>query len=382
MELTPQAFSNAIELKSAEDGGDEDANAIVTKALGDLSQTVNDRLAAAERKSAERLDKLEARLNRPGAPFLSAANETDAEIEKKALDAYLRTGSTVEVKTLTIAGGNANSVVTPPTVSTTILEKIAEQSPVRSLATAMSVGGPLLQIPRLVNRVTPGMVTETGARPESEPSFEQIDIKTFEMAVTVPVSRILLEDANVDLNSYIAAHIGREFGRKEAAQFVVGNGTTEAEGVLTSMEVGTFNASAAVIKADELIDLFYSVNSAYAARGAWLMNRGTMAAVRKLKDTDGSYLWQPSIAAGQPATLLGRPVYEAVDMPSIAAGAVPIAFGDFATGYLIADRVGFELMRDDFTGADNGIVKIRARRRVGGKVVMGEALTKLKLKTA
>lgn len=381
MHHNPQAFVNAIELKSADEGGDEDANAIVTKALGDLTKSVEDRLAAVERKSADRMDKLEARLNRPTTDLLSTANQ-DGDVEKKAFDSYLRTGNTVELKALTIGGGTATGVVAPAELSTTIIEKIAEQSPVRSLASVISVGGPLLQLPRLVNEVTPGMVTETGARPESEPSFEQIDVKNFEMAVTVPVSQVLLEDANIDLSSYIAQHIGRRFGQKEAAQFVKGNGTTEAEGVLTSTEVGTFEAAGVTIAADDLIDLFYSIASAYAARGSWLMARGTMASVRKLKDTDGSYLWQPSIAAGQPATLLGRPVFEAVDMPAIAAEATPIVFGDFQTGYLIADRVGLNIQRDDFTGADNGIVKIRARRRVGGRVVLGEALTKLVMAAA
>ncbi|MEP0508876.1 MAG: phage major capsid protein, partial [Aurantimonas coralicida] len=261
MHMHPKAFADAIELKSADEGGDEDANAIVTKALGDLTKTVDDRLAAVEKKSAERMDRIEAKLNRPGA---TVEQKSDVTVEAKAFDNYLRTGDTVEIKALTIGGGSATGVVAPAELSTTIIEKVAEQSPIRSLASSISVGGPLLQLPRLVNEVQPGMVTETGARPESEPSFEQIDVKNFEMAVTVPVSQVLLEDANIDLSSYIAAHIGRRFGQKEARQFVVGNGTTEAEGVLTSAEVNAFQASGINVTADELIDLFYSLNTAYA----------------------------------------------------------------------------------------------------------------------
>ena len=113
-----------------------------------------------------------------------------------------------------------------------------------------------------------------------------------------------------------------------------------------------------------------------------MMNRKTMAVVRKLKDADGQYLWQAGLAAGQPAMLLGRPVYEAVDMPDPNAGNTPIIFGDFATGYAVADRVGFEIIRDELTGAANGMVKFVARRRVGGRVVMGEALAKLSLAAA
>ena len=238
------------------------------------------------------------------------------------------------------------------------------------------MSGPLLQLPRLVDEVTVGEVTETAARPESEPSFDQIDLKPFEMAVIVPVTRILLEDAQIDLSAYLGNHIARRFGQKEAGWFVNGNGTTQAEGVLKSADVQEMEGE---IVADDLIDLFYSVKTAYSANGSWLMNRKTMAAVRKLKDSDGSYLWQSSFTAGQPSLLLGRPVYEAVDMPDVAADATPIVFGDFATGYAIADRVGFEIIRDDVTGMGTGIVKLAARRRVGGRVVMGEALTKLKV---
>lgn len=139
------------------------------------------------------------------------------------------------------------------------------------------------------------------------------------------------------------------------------------------------NNEIASIDADALIDHFYSLKTTYAASGVWMMNRKTMALVRKLKDADGQYLWQSSIAAGQPATLLGRPVYEAVDMPDPTAGNTPIVFGDFHTGYAVADRVGFEIIRDELTGAANGMVKFIARRRVGGRIVMGEALSKLSL---
>lgn len=191
------------------------------------------------------------------------------------------------------------------------------------------------------------------------------------------MTNILLEDAQIDLSAYLANHVSRRFGQKEAAWFITGNGTTQAEGVLTAAEVADNEVSA--INADALIDHFYSLKTAYSANGAWLMNRATMALVRKLKDFDGAYIWQGGITAGQPATLLGRPVYEAVDMPNPTAGNTPIIFGDFASGYAIADRIGFTILRDDYTGSGSGIVRLVARRRVGGRVIMGEALAKLSL---
>ncbi|WIJ24235.1 phage major capsid protein [Devosia sp. RR2S18] len=327
-------------------------------------------------KLTARLDKMEAKANRPTAAndnSPAAANDN----ERKAFADFVRSGDSTEVKSLGYAAPSSGGILAPEQVATSILEKVAEFSPVRGLAQTISMSGPLLQLPRLVDEVEPVSVTETAARTEDEPTFDQIDLKPFEMAVIVPVTRILLEDAQIDLTSYLGNHVARRFGQKEASWFVTGNGTTQAEGVLTSADVADFEVAG--ITGDDLIDLFYSVKTAYSANGAWLMNRQTMATVRKLKDTDGSYLWERGIAAGQPPLLLGRPVYEAVDMPNAAAGTTPIVFGDFATGYAIADRTGFEIIRDDLTGAGNGIVKLHARRRVGGRVVMGEALTKLKI---
>lgn len=323
-----------------------------------------------------RIDALEAKSNRVRASNNNHPKGENDNSEVKAFADFIRNGDTSEVKSLGYAAPSTGGILAPDAVSTSILEKLSEFSPVRGLAQTITMSGPLLQLPRLVDEINAGEVTETAPRPESEPSFDQIDLKPFEMAVIVPVTRILLEDAQIDLSSYLSNHIARRFGQKEAGWFVVGNGTTQAEGILKSADVPEVEGE---IAADDLIDLFYSIKTAYSANGSWLMNRKTMAAVRKLKDTDGSYLWERSIAAGQPPLLLGRPVYESVDMPDVAADATPIVFGDFASGYAIADRAGFEVVRDEVTGLSNGLIKLHARRRVGGRVVMGEALTKLKV---
>lgn len=367
--------ARTTEVKSITEGNSMENEAVNNQPVVEQK---SDPVASPEEVKAlkARIDALEAKSNRVRASNNNHPAGQNDNSEKKAFADFIRNGDASEVKSLGYATPSTGGILAPEAVSTSILEKVAEFSPVRGLAQTISMSGPLLQLPRLVDEVTVGEVTETAARPESEPTFDQIDLKPFEMAVIVPVTRILLEDAQIDLSSYLGNHIARRFGQKEAGWFVNGNGTTQAEGVLKSADVQEVEGE---IAADDLIDLFYSVKTAYSANGTWLMNRKTMAAVRKLKDTDGSYLWQPSIAAGLTPTLLGRPVYEAVDMPDVAADATPIVFGDFATGYAIADRVGFEIIRDDITGAGNGIVKLHARRRVGGRVVMGEALTKLKV---
>lgn len=381
MTMHSRPLPGVIELKGDNDGDDTSA---VEKALANLSQTVDTRLGEVEKKAADltklggRLDEIEKRLARPGIIGKAAEGDGEGADERKSFAAYLRSGVT-EHKALTIESPGTGGVIAPPQISTQILQKVAEYSPIRSLAGKISLSAGLLQIPRLVDEVTVGEVTETSTRPESDPSFEQIDLKPHEMAVIVPVSKTVIEDSAVDIVSFVTNHIARRFGIKEASWFVTGNGTSQAEGVLVSTEVGEFDTTHTAIAADDIVDTFYSIKSAYSARGSWLMNRATMAAVRKLKDTTGQYIWQPALAAGQPPSLLGRPVFEAPDLPNPAAGNVPVVFGDFESGYLIGDRITLEIDRDNTSGWSSGIVKVLARRRVGGRVVLGEALTKLKL---
>lgn len=362
-----------IELK--DDNGDPAE--LVTKALADLG-TIADRIKAVETKSAEieaKNAKLEARLNRPVATETKGADD----LELKAFAHYLRTGQAEELKTLQVGAGTGG-ILAPEAHSNVVIQKIIEHSPIRGLASTINMGGGLLKLPRLVSEVAPSPVGELDDRPEAEPTFEEISISPFEMAVIVPVSRILLEDSQVDLNAFLAAHLGKKFGQKEATWFVNGNGTSQAEGVLTNTEIGVNEVE--VLDADALIDTFYSIKSAYSARGSWVMSRAVMSHVRKLKDSTGAYLWQPAISASAPPTILGRPVYESHDMAGPTAGSIVAAFGDFAEGYMIADRVGLEINADAVTGWANGIVKIQARRRVGGRVVLPEALTKLKIAAA
>ncbi len=335
-------------------------------------------------KLNERLDGIEAKMNRPD----GTTDKEEGSIEKKALNNFLRNGvaslNEEDQKTLNLGTPAAGGYVTAPEYSTTVIEKVTEFSPMRSLASIMSIGTTEIYLPTLETPLTGNWVTETGPRPSSEPVFDQLNIKVFEHAVTVPVSQQLIEDSFIDLQSYLAGQIGQQFGKAEAAAFVTGDGNGKPTGFLNDPAVfeQVTAAQDGTDVIDQLIKLFYALPSAYAARASWLMNRKTMALIRGSLDTTKRMLWGDSLATGQPATLLGRPVYEAVDMPDyqpeVAADTFPVAFGDFSAGYQIVDRVGVQIMRDDYTGADNGIVKIRARRRVGGKTVQPEAIALLK----
>lgn len=355
------------------------ATAIDTKAL-------NEAVAAIEAKMQARIDALEAKANRLEA---DNDNKADGELEAKALRNYLRTGaaglSDDDKKTLNLGTPAAGGYVTSPTISTTVIEKLVQFSPIRQLASVLSIGTSEIWLPKLDTPLTGGWVTETGARPSGEPVFGQQKIETHEYAVVVPASQQLIEDSFIDLNSYLSGQISRSFGKAEATALYKGDGTGKPTGLMNNpglfgQVVANQNGTDLIAK---IIELFYSLPGAYAANGSWLMNRKTQGIIRAAADnsTKGT-LWSDSLANGTPATLLGRPVYDTVDAddfaPAVAADTFPVAFGDITSAYQVIDRVQTMLFVDPYTGADNGIVKIRARKRVGGEVVLPEAMVVLK----
>ncbi|MDX1063120.1 phage major capsid protein [Sinorhizobium medicae] len=383
--MTNLAFK--LETKSA---SDVDPIEEVKSALAGLTADVQSKTAAND-NLADRLAKLEAKANRPAG---GGANDNNENIEAKALNTFLRNGSAAldadERKTLNIGTPSAGGYAVAPEYSTTIIEKLTQFSPMRSVAAVMSIGTSKVYIPKEATHLAGGWVTETGARPSSEPTFDQVEINAYEHAVIVPVSLQLIEDSFVDLQAYIAGMIAKQFGKAEATAFVNGDGNGKPLGFLDStLLAGYDTVTAAQSGADlvaKLIELHYSLPTAYAQNASWAMNRKTMGVIRAALDTSSKgTLWSDSLANGTPATLMGRPIAEMPDMadfaPAVAADTYPVAFGDFSSGYQIVDRVGVQIMRDDYTGADNGIVKIRARRRVGGKLVNAEAIALLKSDT-
>jgi HK97 family phage major capsid protein len=378
---------NALELK---DTGEDDTAGIVTKALAGFQASVDERLKAIETKAAndnkltERLDRIEAKLNRPGAP----ANDNEPKTETKALNSFLRGGvaalDDIEKKTLNAGTPASGGYVVAPEYSSTIIEKLTQFSPLRALASTMTIGGSEIYIPVLDTGIEGGWVTETGNRASTEPTFDQLNLKVYEYAGYVPVSRQLLEDSFVNLQAFIAGHVQKQFGKAEATSFMVGDGNGKPTGLLNTpadYEFVSANADGSDILA-KLIEAFYKLPGAYAANGSWLMRRETMGVIRAAADNaNKGTLWSDSLANGTPATLLGRPVYESVDMsllPTVAGTTYPVVFGDMAEAYQIVDRVGVGIMRDDYTGAGNGIVKFHARRRVGGGPLLTEAAVLVK----
>jgi HK97 family phage major capsid protein len=224
----------------------------------------------------------------------------------------------------------------------------------------------------------------TEIRSSTESTYGQAEIPIDEIACYVDVSNKLLEECAVYVAAEVSFDLAEEFGRTEGAAFVSGDGNKKPLGFMSDANVAyTAGGDAINIIADGLIDLFYALAPFYRQRAVWMCNGTTLAKIRKLKDAStGTYIWQPALAASAPETILGRPVVEAVDMPDVTGNAYPLAFGDFASGFRIYDRVTLSLLRDPYSQATSGLTRFHARRRVGARVVRAEAIRKLKIATS
>jgi HK97 family phage major capsid protein len=338
------------------------------------------KLADAEKRA----DAFELKLKRPGG---SAAKDDAPAIETKAFSTFIRKGREAldvsEFKSLRVSDDTSGGYLAPPEFSREVDRNIVQFSPIRQAARVGTTASGSVIIPRRTGAPTAQWVGETETRPATGSAYGQIEIEVHEVACYVDVSNKLLEDAAVDIAGEVAFDLAEEFGRIEGVAFVSGDGVKKPLGIMSDANINyTPGGDASAVKADGLIDIFYALAPAYRQRATWMMNGSTLAAVRKLKDGQGQYLWQPALTAGQPETILGRPVVEAVDMPDIAGNAYPIAIGDFSTAYRIYDRVALSLLRDPYSVATSGLTRFHARRRVGGAVVRSEAIRKLKIATS
>lgn len=361
-------------------GAAPDFAAIETKLAGMIDET-----KGAVKPLADRLDRIEARLNRPA---VTTADNDNGGAERKAFVNFARRGvermAADEVKVLTVANDVSAGYLAPEQFGSEILKGIVQFSPIRTFAKVISISASEIKYPRKTGSVAASWVGETDPRPRSEPSFDQMSITPFELATATDVSTQLLEDNAYNLEGELALDLAENFGKAEGSAFVVGTGVGQPKGILTASgiaEVKTGNANGfggASSAPDVLIQAFHALPAAYAQNGVWLMNRLTLSELRKWKNSVGDYYLVDPIAQGAPMTFLGRPIVEAVDMPNIAAGAVPVVFADLQ-GYRIVDRVGLTVMRDPYSLALGGQVRFHARRRVGGDVTHADRFIKVRV---
>lgn len=262
-----------------------------------------------------------------------------------------------------------------------IVTGLDETNVVRSLAKVITTNAER-KIPVAASHSAAQWTAENAAYTESNPTFDQKTIDAFKLTDLVKVSIELLQDSAFDLESYIAGEFARAFGIAEEQAFCVGTGTNQPTGIFTANggTVGVTAAANNAITADELISLVYALKSPYRRNAKFLMNDATISVIRKLKDSNGAYLWQPSLQAGQPDRLLGYELYTSPYVPVMAANAFTVAFGDFKN-YWIADRSGRTVQRLNELYSTNGQVGFVATERVDGKVILPEGIQLLKMKS-
>lgn len=264
----------------------------------------------------------------------------------------------------------------PDEFERTLVQALEEENIFRGLAKVIRTSSGDRKIPVVATHGTAAWLDEEAAYTESDESFGQVSIGAHKLGTLIKVSEELLSDSAFDLESYIAAEFARRIGAKEEEAFFTGNGTGKPLGFLASTggaQTGVTTAAAASLKADEVIDLFYSLKTPYRKKAVWIVNDATIKELRKLKLGTGEYLWQPALTAGTPDMILGKPVKTSAFMPTIEAGAKTVAFGDFGY-YWIADRQGRTFKRLNELFATTGQVGYLASQRVDGKLILPEAV--------
>ena len=347
----------------------------------------------------ERQEALDAELNRPvnkpltGKPGGRADADGGEDKTGRASDDYrknfwnaMRSKAPMPAVTnaLQIGTDSEGGYLVPDEYERTLVEALEEENIFRQMAKVIKTSSGDRKIPVVASKGTASWIDEEGAYPESDDSFGQVSIGAYKLGTMIKVSEELLNDSVFDLQSYISREFARRIGAKEEEAFFTGDGKGKPLGVLAATggaETGVTAASATAVTADELMDLYYSLKSPYRKKSVWVLNDSTIKAIRKLKDNNGQYLWQPSLTAGAPDTILGRPIRTSAYMPAIAAGAKTIAFGDFSY-YWIADRQGRSFKRLNELFAATGQVGFLASQRVDGKMILAEAVKVLVQKAA
>ena len=294
----------------------------------------------------------------------------------------MRKKNAVITNALQVGTDSEGGYLAPDEFEQTLVEALEEENIFRHLANVIQTSSGDRKIPVVATKGTASWVDEEAAIPESDPAFGQVSIGAYKLATMLKVSEELLNDSVFDLESYIAKEFGRRMGSKEEEAFLVGDGTGKPTGIFHTTgggELGVTAAAEAEVTADELIDLFYSLRAPYRKNAVFIMNDATVKLIRKLKDQTGQYLWQPSLTAGTPDTILNRPVYTSSFVPLAEAGTFTVAFGDFSY-YWIADRQGRSFQRLNELFAATGQVGFRATQRVDGKLILPEAVKLLQMK--
>lgn len=371
----------SLERRSASDPLIEEKLARIDRALDDNRRVVDDLALKSARPAI-------------GGPVVRSGASL---AHKSAFDTYVRKGEAgtlrdLERKALSVGSDADGGFLVPDETERTVNRALKDISPIRAIAGIRQVSGSVYKRPFSITGPATGWVAETASRPQTNaPTLDELSFPTTELYAMPAATASLLDDSAVNIDEWLAEEVRVAFAQQEGTAFVSGNGTNKPKGFLAYDTVangswawgklgfiatGADGAFPTSDPPDKLIDLIYSLKSGYRANAHFVMNRATQSVIRKMKDGDDNYLWQPSGTPGQSPTLMGYPVAESEDMPNMAADSLSLAFGDFRRGYLIVDRVGIRVLRDPYSVKP--YVLFYTTKRVGGGVADFEAIKLLK----
>lgn len=287
-------------------------------------------------------------------------------LSRNALDAN-------EVRALNIATDAEGGYTVPDEFQRMLIEALEDRNVMRSLATVIRTSSGERQIPVVTDYGDAAWTGEAQSFHESDITFDQVTLNAYKITTLIRVSEELLHDSAFNLAAFIADKFGDRVGNKEEEAFITGDGNNKPTGLVGSAQVGHTAGSASAITGDDLIDLFHSLKRPYRQRATWLLNDSTVKAVRKLKDDNGQYIWQPGLQAGQPDRILTRPVEVSEHVPELGTGNKPIVFGDISK-YWIADRQNIAVQRLNELYSTTGQVGFRTFKRTDGKLTLPEAV--------
>ncbi len=383
-----EAFKGANDARLDEIERKASADALLEEKVARIDRAV----AAAQ----ARLERVASEARRPaigdGPSTASVSSSPNGDERKAAFDGYLRGGIGLEVKAGLSTAPNSGGYIVPEQTERAIERRLMAGSPMREIATVRTVAAGVFRKPVSIAGVGSGWVAETAARPETDPAtLALLEFPAADLYACPAATQTLLDDALVDLDEWLAGEVEDAFAAQETEAFVNGDGLNKPRGLLDYDivadadqdwgEIGYVASGAAGAfvtesPTDRLIDLVYAPKAQYRPNARFVMNRRTVSTVRKFKDADGNYIWQPAQRAGDTASLLGYPVTEIETMPDVAADAPAIAFGDFRRGYLIVDRAGVRVLRDPYSAKP--YVLFYTTRRVGGGVQDFDAIKVMK----
>jgi HK97 family phage major capsid protein len=396
-------FAPPLETKVASSAPQDDV-LIAFEAFKDAN---DERLAQIEKRmsadvvTAEKVERISRAIDeltlKARRPQLGSETKAEPSEHKRAFESYVRKGESaglfsIEQKSMSVASSPDGGYLVPQETEAEIGRLLSLASPLRQIADVRQVSSAVYKKPFATVGAAAGWVGETAVRPETAGNtLAELQFPAMELYAMPAATQALLDDSAVNLDQWIAQEVETVFAEQESEAFVVGNGVNKPKGFMDYAKVandawawgstgyiatGVAGSFAASNPSDKLVDVIYALKAGYRQNGTWIMNRATQAAIRKFKDGNGNYLWQPAATADGNATLMNFRIAESEYMPDIASDAHALAFGDFKRGYLIVDRVGVRMLRDPYSSKP--YVLFYTTKRVGGGIQNFEAIKTLK----